>query len=166
MYLESPICYPTAKLLDWLLGSHTTHLYRREELKTLVHLHGEGKVLGGEEGELVEGVLGLAERAVGEVGRRVREVYAVSDGLRICDVDLMQVRRGRRINSLADRPFALTASIELVGVFAQLLLRRQHFLPVRRAKTAFGAIDEKKDEPFVGYLRVEEVRPLSHVFLA
>ncbi|KAK4333100.1 CNNM transmembrane domain-containing protein [Rhodotorula toruloides] len=128
MYLESPICYPTAKLLDWLLGSHTTHLYRREELKTLVHLHGEGKVLAGEEGELVGGVLGLAERVVGEEARRTRETYAVSDGLRICDVDLKQ-----------------------------LLLRRQHFLPVRRAKTALGASDEKKEEPFVGYLRVEEL---------
>lgn len=100
MYLESPICYPTAKLLDWLLGSHTTHLYRREELKTLVHLHGKGRVLGDGEGELVAGVLGLAERTVSEVAKRTRELYAASDGVRICDVDLKQVRLRSRVNSL------------------------------------------------------------------
>ncbi|BGP22532.1 cell agglutination protein Mam3 [Rhodotorula toruloides] len=128
MYLESPVCYPAAKVLDWLLGSHTTHLYRREELKTLVHLHAGGKVLREDEGELVERVLELAERRVGEAVRRTKEVFAVSDGLRICDVDLKQ-----------------------------LLIRRQHFLPVRRSKTAFGASEENKEEPFVGYLRIGEL---------
>ncbi|TKA55117.1 hypothetical protein B0A53_02087 [Rhodotorula sp. CCFEE 5036] len=39
MIVEAPVCWPTAKLLDLLLGSHTTHYYRREELGALVDLH-------------------------------------------------------------------------------------------------------------------------------
>lgn len=98
MLLLFPICYPTAKLLDLLLGTHTLHLYRRDELRTLVELHQatEGKrepeKLRAVETELVGAALGLADRRVRECMRPVGEVYAVSEGLRVRDVDLKEVR--------------------------------------------------------------------------
>lgn len=89
MYLEAPICWPTAKLLDLLLGAHTTHLYRREELRTLVELH-DGE-LGKADAALV-GALLEKPRTVSGAMRKIDEVYCASEGARLCDVDLKQVR--------------------------------------------------------------------------
>ncbi|GAA5837709.1 hypothetical protein JCM9279_006840 [Rhodotorula babjevae] len=125
MYLEAPICWPTAKLLDLLLGAHTTHLYRREELRTLVELHEDE--LGNADAALV-GALLEEPRAVSSAMRTIDEVYCASEGTRVCDVDLKQ-----------------------------LLVRRQHFLPVRRAPSAIHPVPAGVEQPFVGLVRVEEL---------
>jgi hypothetical protein len=39
MFIEAPINYPVAVLLDFLLGTHALTLYRREELLTLISMH-------------------------------------------------------------------------------------------------------------------------------
>jgi len=41
MLLCSPVSYPIAKLLDWILPHDTHVLFRRKELKALVDIHGE-----------------------------------------------------------------------------------------------------------------------------
>ncbi|GAA5885823.1 hypothetical protein JCM3774_002114 [Rhodotorula dairenensis] len=89
MFLEAPVCWPTAKLLDLLLGSHATHYYRREELGTLVDLHATSGAMSQVESEMVGAVLTLQERRVEECMRT--NVYTVPDSVRVCDVDLKQL---------------------------------------------------------------------------
>ena len=40
----------------------------------------------------------------------------------------------------------------------QLLVRRQHFLPVRRAPSAIHPVPVGVEQPFVGFVPVEQVR--------
>lgn len=107
MYLEAPVCWPTAKLLDWLLGSSHSHTYRRNELKTLIELHSsssthpdslqpvtvhhESEGLSEVEVGVVTAALGMRDRRIEECMKRVEEVYTVNDGMKICDVDLKEV---------------------------------------------------------------------------
>ncbi|GAA6006333.1 hypothetical protein JCM11491_004917 [Sporobolomyces phaffii] len=124
MYLESPVCWPTAKLLDFLLGSHHSHMYRRDELKTLVELHSTGAAsqvpfedgsgvdtdgLSELEVRLATSALCLRDAELQHCMRRVDAVYTVNDGMRICDVDLREV-----------------------------LVRSQRYIPVRRASRQGG----------------------------
>ena len=47
----------------------------------------------------------------------------------------------------------------------QLLVRRQHFLPVRRAPSAIHPVPVGVEQPFVGFVPVEQVRfHLSRLF--
>lgn len=39
-----PICYPTAKFLDWLLGVHGAQRYKKQDLATLIELHQQQEV--------------------------------------------------------------------------------------------------------------------------
>lgn len=39
MYIFSPVAWPTAKLLYWLLGENHGVVYKKAGLKTLVTLH-------------------------------------------------------------------------------------------------------------------------------
>lgn len=49
------VAYPLSKLLDWVIGEHEERGFRRNELKELVKLHGEGGMNGGEGGAHHEG---------------------------------------------------------------------------------------------------------------
>lgn len=102
MYLEFPVCWPTAKALDLLLGSEHSHLYRRNELKTLIELHSmtashldtvdSEERLSEIEVGVVRAALGMKTIRVDECMKDVTDVVTVSDGMRICDVDIKQVR--------------------------------------------------------------------------
>ena len=104
MYVEAPVCWPTAKLLDWLLGSNHAHAYRREELKTLIELHStnpshhssfaditEDGTLSEVEVKFAKAALGMRDHSVKECMKNTEEVYSVNDGMRVCDVDLKEV---------------------------------------------------------------------------
>jgi len=108
MYIEAPVCWPTAKLLDWLLGSDHAHAYRREELKTLIELHStkpsrqssvfdptEDESLSAVEVDFAKAALGMRDHSVKDCMKNMEEVYTVSDGMRVCDVDLKEVSQRR-----------------------------------------------------------------------
>lgn len=83
MYILAPIAYPTAKLLDWLLGEDHGAVYKKSGLKTLVTLH---KTLGPSPSErlnqdevvIINAVLDLKAKAVGDVMTPMADVFTMS----------------------------------------------------------------------------------------
>ncbi|GAA5992786.1 hypothetical protein JCM5350_002265 [Sporobolomyces pararoseus] len=134
MYLESPVCWPTAKLLDLLLGSDHSHTYRRNELKTLVELHSQSSASRSEtdsglsevEVGVVTAALGLRDRRIDGCMKRIEEVYTVDDGMRICDVNLKEI-----------------------------LLKSQSFIPVRRSNSNLPSQSERG--VYVGLITVKQL---------
>lgn len=82
MYLMSPIAWPTAKLLDWLLGQDHGTMYKKAGLKTLVSLHrsmGEaGQRLHSDEVTIISAVLDLKEKSIGSIMTPMEDVFTLS----------------------------------------------------------------------------------------
>jgi len=83
MYLTAPIAWPTAKLLDWLLGEDHGTVYKKSGLKTLVTLHKSlGAVsdrLNQDEVTIISAVLDLKEKAVEQVMTPMADVFVMSE---------------------------------------------------------------------------------------
>ncbi|CAM1506393.1 Fc.00g060340.m01.CDS01 [Cosmosporella sp. VM-42] len=83
MYLTSPLSWPTAKLLDWVLGEDHGTVYKKSGLKTLVTLHkslGElSERLNQDEVTIITAVLDLKDKPVGEVMTPMDDVYTLSE---------------------------------------------------------------------------------------
>ncbi|KAI1208595.1 DUF21-domain-containing protein [Annulohypoxylon truncatum] len=83
MYLLAPIAWPTAKLLDWLLGEDHGTVYKKSGLKTLVTLHKSlgdvGERLNQDEVTIISAVLDLKRKAVEEVMTPMEDVYIMSE---------------------------------------------------------------------------------------
>ncbi len=83
MWLMFPIAWPTAKLLDWLLGEDHGTTYKKAGLKTLVSLH---KTLGSTPGErlmedevtIINSVLDLKDKSVGSIMTPMDDVFTMS----------------------------------------------------------------------------------------
>lgn len=83
MWIMSPVAWPTAKLLDWLLGEEHGTTYKKAGLKTLVQLH---KTLGTSPAErlledevnIIQGVLDLKEKSVSDVMTPMQDVFTMS----------------------------------------------------------------------------------------
>ena len=82
MYILGPVAWPTAKLLDLLLGADHGTTYKRAGLKTLVTLHksmGEvGEQLNEDEVTIIGAVLELKAKAVGTIMTPIQKVYTMS----------------------------------------------------------------------------------------
>ncbi|XP_024028345.1 DUF21 domain-containing protein At2g14520 isoform X2 [Morus notabilis] len=76
-----PVAYPISKLLDFLLGKGHDALFRRDELKTLVDLHGNEAGKGGEltrdETMIIAGALELTEKTASDAMTPISETFAV-----------------------------------------------------------------------------------------
>ncbi|XP_060175953.1 DUF21 domain-containing protein At2g14520-like [Lycium barbarum] len=76
-----PIAYPISKLLDYLLGHRNSGLFRRAELKTLVHFHGNQAGKGGEltndETTIIAGALELHEKRAGDAMTPISEAFSI-----------------------------------------------------------------------------------------
>ena len=83
MWIMAPVAWPTAKLLDWLLGEDHGTMYKKAGLKTLVQLH---KSLGTTAGErlmedevtIINSVLDLKDKAVGDIMTPMQDVFTMS----------------------------------------------------------------------------------------
>ncbi|KAK7185809.1 hypothetical protein DPSP01_004289 [Paraphaeosphaeria sporulosa] len=83
MYVMAPVAWPTAKLLDYLLGEDHGTTYKKAGLKTLVTLH---KTLGTspddrlneDEVTIISAVLDLKAKAVGSIMTPMDDVFTMS----------------------------------------------------------------------------------------
>ncbi|TVY48353.1 Protein MAM3 [Lachnellula cervina] len=83
MYIMSPIAWPTAKLLDYLLGQDHGTVYKKAGLKTLVTLHQSmGKSpherLNEDEVTIITAVLDLKAKSVSSIMTPIADVYTMS----------------------------------------------------------------------------------------
>ncbi|KAI0021823.1 hypothetical protein F4780DRAFT_268918 [Xylariomycetidae sp. FL0641] len=83
MYLMAPVAWPTAKLLDWLLGEDHGTVYKKSGLKTLVTLHKSlGEVderLNQDEVTIISAVLDLKRKPVEEVMTPMKDVFIMAE---------------------------------------------------------------------------------------
>lgn len=82
MYIMAPVAWPTAKLLDYLLGEDHGTVYKKAGLKTLVSLHrslGEaGQQLNADEVTIISAVLDLKDKSIGSIMTPMDDVFTLS----------------------------------------------------------------------------------------
>ncbi|KAF8168562.1 hypothetical protein B0H34DRAFT_646383 [Crassisporium funariophilum] len=79
MYLLAPIAWPIAKLLDWVLGTHDHHTYKKAELKSFLQFHRTGdEPLRDDEITILNGVLELNTRKVETIMTPMKDVVVLS----------------------------------------------------------------------------------------
>ncbi|KAG6431112.1 hypothetical protein SASPL_109187 [Salvia splendens] len=76
-----PISYPIGKLLDWALG-HSEPLFRRDQLKAFVSIHGEEAGKGGElthdETTIISGALDLTKKIAEEAMTPIESTFSLN----------------------------------------------------------------------------------------
>lgn len=83
MWVMAPVAWPTAKLLDYLLGEDHGTMYKKAGLKTLVTLHktlgaGAGDQLMEDEVTIINSVLDLKDKPVGDIMTPMQDVFTMS----------------------------------------------------------------------------------------
>lgn len=83
MYIMAPVAWPTAKLLDYLLGEDHGTTYKKAGLKTLVTLHktlgtSPDERLNEDEVTIITAVLDLKAKAVGSIMTPMDDVFTLS----------------------------------------------------------------------------------------
>ncbi|MCJ1379637.1 hypothetical protein MMC17_002739 [Xylographa soralifera] len=94
MYILSPVAWPTAKLLDYLLGEDHGTTYKKAGLKTLVTLHrtlgSAGEQLNMDEVTIISSVLDLKEKPIGSIMTPMDDVFVMSADT-VLDEDTMDI---------------------------------------------------------------------------
>ncbi|KAH0614769.1 uncharacterized protein H6S33_000405 [Morchella sextelata] len=83
MYVMSPVAYPTALMLDWILGEDHGTVYKKAGLKTLVTLHkslgpSPSDRLNQDEVTIISAVLDLKDKPVGSIMTPIKDVFTMS----------------------------------------------------------------------------------------
>jgi len=79
MYIFSPIAWPIAKLLDFVLGANETHTYKKAELKSFLQFHRQGEEpLRDDEISILSGVLELGNKRSESIMTPLKDVVTVS----------------------------------------------------------------------------------------
>lgn len=94
MYILAPVAWPTAKLLDRLLGEDHGTTYKKAGLKTLVTLHktlgSAGEQLNSDEVTIISAVLDLKAKSVGSIMTPMDDTFTMSADT-VLDVDTMNI---------------------------------------------------------------------------
>lgn len=94
MWALAPIAWPTAKLLDYLLGEDHGTVYKKSGLKTLVGLHQTMGVasdrLNEDEVTIIGAVLELKDKAIGDIMTPLGDVFTLSADT-VLDEEIMGV---------------------------------------------------------------------------
>jgi metal transporter CNNM len=95
MYILAPVAYPTARLLDYLLGEDHGTVYKKAGLKTLVTLHkslgtSPSDRLNQDEVTIISAVLDLKDKPVGRIMTPMDNVFTMS-GDTILDEQTMDI---------------------------------------------------------------------------
>jgi len=93
MWIMAPVAWPTAKLLDWLLGEDHGTTYKKAGLKTLVTLHKTmgttpDERLNEDEVTIISAVLDLKEKPIGDIMTPMNDVFTMSADT-VLDVKMM-----------------------------------------------------------------------------
>lgn len=79
MYFFAPIAWPTAKLLDYVLGKGDVHTYKKAELKSFLQFHRTGEEpLRDDEISILNGVLELNTKRVESIMTPMEDVVTLS----------------------------------------------------------------------------------------
>ncbi|KAL4256336.1 Ancient conserved domain protein family protein [Pleurotus pulmonarius] len=79
MFIFAPIAWPIAKLLDYVLGVHATHTYKKAELKSFLQFHRTGEEpLRDDEISILNGVLELNTKSVESIMTPMKDVITLS----------------------------------------------------------------------------------------
>ncbi|TDL22340.1 DUF21-domain-containing protein [Rickenella mellea] len=79
MYVFAPVAYPTAKLLDYVLGSSEANTYKKAELKSFLQFHRQGEEpLRDDEISILNGVLELNTKSVVQIMTPMKDVVTLS----------------------------------------------------------------------------------------
>ncbi|EIW86152.1 DUF21-domain-containing protein [Coniophora puteana RWD-64-598 SS2] len=79
MYILAPIAWPTAKLLDKVLGVHSANTYKKAELKSFLSLHRNGEEpLRDDEINILSGVLDLGRKKAEGIMTPIKDVVTMS----------------------------------------------------------------------------------------
>ncbi|KAI5817844.1 hypothetical protein BZA77DRAFT_28189 [Pyronema omphalodes] len=96
MYLMYPVAYPTALLLDYILGEDHGTVYKKAGLKTLVTLHKSlgphpGERLNQDEVTIISAVLDLKEKPVGAIMTPIKDVFTMSSDTLLDEETMAQI---------------------------------------------------------------------------
>ncbi|KAJ2515170.1 hypothetical protein H4217_005339, partial [Coemansia sp. RSA 1939] len=134
-YALSPLGYPIALLLDYVLGAEHGVIYKKAELKELVSLSdtAHGGNLSVDEVTIIRGALELGEKLVVEVMTELRNVYMVDVNARL-DRKLMteMLRQGHSRVPVYEGQRANVVGVLLVK--SLILLDPDDATPVRDAR--------------------------------
>jgi metal transporter CNNM len=82
MWILAPVAWPTAKLLDYLLGEHEGTTYKKTGLKTFITLHrtlgSASERLNDDEVTIISAVLELKDKPVGDIMTPMEDVFTMS----------------------------------------------------------------------------------------